>query len=389
MSLQFLAPYAAHPVLRRAPLAFRAEGGDVAPARNADTASLCIGAQFMLPGKGGIARVARLTAQVALDEGIATDCILAAEPANATVPALGRPARALGGNRAAFALHCNVASLRRLKFVYDFCGTGRVHALGPLARRDYALWVHGIEAWSGMRADYKRVAHQAHTLFANSFFTRAKAERINGGFARAQVCWLGTIEDHLPLKAPRKPGPPTVFILSRQAENRCKGHEALIAEWRHIVAAVPDARLVIGGAGCRQAEIRAAIARSPVAANIAYVGFIPEHELPDYWRQADVFAMPSWGEGFGLVYIEAMRYGVPVIASIHDAGCEINLDGVTGYNVDQSVRGELAERVIDLLRNPARAAQMGRAGQARWSQHFSYSRFRARFAPLLHAFLRA
>ena len=73
--------------------------------------------------------------------------------------------------------------------------------------------------------------------------------------------------------------------------------------------------------------------------------------------------------------------------SVHDAAPEINLDGRTGFNVDLDKAGELQERLIQLLTNPRQAEALGRAGQERWAEHFRYRAFRARFAPLLWAFL--
>jgi phosphatidylinositol alpha-1,6-mannosyltransferase len=72
--------------------------------------------------------------------------------------------------------------------------------------------------------------------------------------------------------------------------------------------------------------------------------------------------MPSRGEGFGLIYIEAMRRGLPVIASVHDAAPEVNLDNVTGYNVDLDRPDELPDRITRLLGDPDHAAALGRAG---------------------------
>ena len=107
------------------------------------------------------------------------------------------------------------------------------------------------------------------------------------------------------------------------------------------------------------------------------------------WDEASIFAMPSRGEGFGLVYIEAMRRGVPVIASVHDAAPEVNLEGVTGYNVDLGKSNQLPDRVIHLLKNPDQAAILGGNGRRRWQEHFCYSAFKRRFLPLLHSFLSA
>jgi phosphatidylinositol alpha-1,6-mannosyltransferase len=97
--------------------------------------------------------------------------------------------------------------------------------------------------------------------------------------------------------------------------------------------------------------------------------------------------MPARGEGLGLAYLEAMRSGVPVIASLQDAGAEINVDGVTGYNVNLERPGELPARIIELLLDRPLRERMGAAGRARWREHFSYSKFRERFLPILRTFL--
>src|ERR1700722_13408752 len=97
---------------------------------------------------------------------------------------------------------------------------------------------------------------------------------------------------------------------------------------------------------------------SPVASSIEVRGFVPEDQMEKIWGEASVFAMPSRGEGFGLVYIEAMRHGLPVIGSVHDAAPEINLDGQTGYNVNLDHPTDLGQRVVQLLRDPDQAAAL-------------------------------
>jgi phosphatidylinositol alpha-1,6-mannosyltransferase len=97
--------------------------------------------------------------------------------------------------------------------------------------------------------------------------------------------------------------------------------------------------------------------------------------------------MPSRGEGFGLVYIEAMRQGVPVIASIHDGAREVNVDGETGYNVDLDQSGELTARLITLLSHPVLRHRMGAAGQQRWHEHFRLACLRSRLLPLIETLL--
>jgi len=128
-------------------------------------------------------------------------------------------------------------------------------------------------------------------------------------------------------------------------------------------------------------------AASEAAGYIDVLGFVEESALPELWRRAVVFAMPSRGEGFGLAYIEAMRWGVPVVASIHDAGSEVNVHNETGLNIDLARPSQLKDALIELLRDRDLAWRLGQAGQRRWRKHFCYSVFRERFSGELRRFL--
>jgi phosphatidylinositol alpha-1,6-mannosyltransferase len=143
----------------------------------------------------------------------------------------------------------------------------------------------------------------------------------------------------------------------------------------------------MAGGGPGEPVVRSLIERSSARDQIELLGFVPEAELPALWARANVLAMPSIGEGFGLTYIEAMRHGLAVLGSLQDAAVEINQDGVTGLNVDLYRPGALSEALIELLSDPTLSARMGEAGRALWQKSFCYSAFRARFLPLLEQFL--
>lgn len=144
---------------------------------------------------------------------------------------------------------------------------------------------------------------------------------------------------------------------------------------------------MIVGAGPGLSYLRQRAAARGVTDKIIFQGFVPEEDMSGVWSEANVFAMPSRGEGFGLTYIEAMRHGLPVVASVHDAAPEINLDDETGYNVDLNKLDELPERLTYLLKNRDVAADLGGNAQRRWVEYFRYSAFRERVVPLLREFL--
>ena len=269
--------------------------------------------------------------------------------------------------------------------MYTHLGIARAHCNLARLRRPYAVWVHGIEVWDNVRSDYLRAANYADTIFTQTDFTRSRAALTNKVFDRAEVCWLGTTEDDAP-EPVEFDGEPMVLVVGRLEVGRCKGHDQLIACWAKVASAVKGARLVIAGSGPDASRLRKLAAELSAKDSIEFLGFVREDDMAALWRRAHVFAMPSCGEGFGLVYIEAMRYGVPVIASIHDAGQEVNVDGETGYNVSPTVTAHWA--IVSSNSSPARASRakwarrVGRGG----TSIFVFA-FKRRFLPIVDAFL--
>ncbi len=76
-----------------------------------------------------------------------------------------------------------------------------------------------------------------------------------------------------------------------------------------------------------------------------------------------------------------------MIASIHDAGQEVNIDGETGFNVAQDDPDVLSQRIVALLSENGAGGRMGLSGQRRWQTHFRYSAFRERFLECLAPFV--
>ena len=86
-----------------------------------------------------------------------------------------------------------------------------------------------------------------------------------------------------------------------------------------------------------------------VAENVQFTGLVPAEELPDYFRLADVFVMPSTGEGFGIVFLEAMASGVRVIGGNRDGSVDALADGELGGAVDPDNEQELISAICAAL----------------------------------------
>lgn len=351
---------------------------------------LTIASQTFRGSRGGIARVSELTARVAIEAGYPLSLLSVQDEGGA----FDRCDfwHGSGGSRVRFVASCAQAALRGDHILYDQLGTARAHNLYSKFSRPGGVWIHGIEVWKGtaawerMRPEHLRAAKSVGFLVANSNYTRERAICSDKVFESTQVCWLATLEDTLPEMPALLDGPPIVLILGRLDGSAYKGHKELIETWASVLKGVPEARLIIAGDGPLIDRYRS-MATSSIAANyIDIIGFVEESMLPELWRRAVVFSMPSRGEGFGLAYIEAMRWGIPVVASMHDAASEVNIHGETGLNVDLSRPNDLRDALVELLRDRDLARRFGAAGQRRWRQHFCYTAFRERFSVLLSGF---
>lgn len=109
------------------------------------------------------------------------------------------------------------------------------------------------------------------------------------------------------------PGRPHVVLTVGRLDDRMgyKGHDRVIralAKWQQ-----PDWLYLVAGSGPDQERLQSIAKREGVADRVRFLGYVPDSELPDLYRSADVFALPSTGEGFGIVYLEAMACGTTAI----------------------------------------------------------------------------
>jgi phosphatidyl-myo-inositol dimannoside synthase len=351
-----------------------------------DARMLVVSESFSLE-RGGAARVGRLIAGVVRDNE--WDARLLALGDQFSVADFRLPSRVACGSRSKFILDCWCSALACTHFIYNHPGIARAHLRTPLINRPFAVWMLGIDAWGErMRGNYGKIVGAADQLIAISSFTRARAAEIVPRAREAAVCWPATEEDEVAQRQQEVRGPPTVLIFSRIDKSELqKGHLELIEAWPTVQSAVPEARLLIAGGGDGLEILRSLASSSSAARGIEFTGFLTQEQASTLWSRAHVFAMPSRQEGFGIVYVEAMRQSLPVIASVHDAGQEVNAHDVTGFNVNLDRPGELADRIILLLRDAALAQRMGRAGVSRWREHFSWSAFRRRLEPIIGDFL--
>jgi phosphatidylinositol alpha-1,6-mannosyltransferase len=161
---------------------------------------------------------------------------------------------------------------------------------------------------------------------------------------------------------------PLVVCVSRLVAR--KGQDVLIKAMRRIRRHVPDAALLIVGAGPAEARLRR-LARGAPPRSVFFAGEVPSADLPRYYAVGDVFAMPCRDrlagfevEGWGIVFVEAAACGRPVVVGDSGGARETLVDGETGFLVDGGDVTEVGDAVGRILGDPQLAERMGKAGRA-------------------------
>jgi len=306
-------------------------------------------------------------------------------------PGIEAPARGFGGDQRALglALWTGQMTHRGTAYVFDLLGPARVQAYLPDAfRAPYLLPLYGIEVWRPLDWDRRRALAKAAVRFAISAQTLERARPFCPDLEGTAVVPLA-LEEREPAgladaRLLDRLGSGFLLIAGRMAAGeRYKGHDELLAALPGLLAVAPEARLVVAGDGCDRPRLEAKAASLGLGAAVAFTGFVSEATLAELYRRCAAFVMPSTGEGFGLVYLEAMRAGKPVLAARGSAAEEIVRHGETGLLIEPQDREELILALTRLLTEPEAARRMGEAGRERWQREFGIERFRERLEPLL------
>jgi phosphatidyl-myo-inositol dimannoside synthase len=333
---------------------------------------------------GGLAYAARLMRYALTTWCASPPWTAALEPA--------RYGRVSAAERARFGARVVAAQLsgRVDWLVFNHVGVARVQRLlPPSARRPYAVFVHDVEAWDpALSAERRAVLREAAVRVSNSRYTADRVQRTHPDVGPVVPCPLGLL-DETPCDAPApdwlaRVGPHSVLIVGRMHDSeRYKGHDELLECWPSVLARVPSAQLVIAGLGNDRARLEAKARAVGIASSVLFCGFVPSAVMPALWTRVALLAMPSAREGFGLVYLEAMRAGRPCVGSPADAAGDVIVDGETGLLVDRDDQVALGEALSALLADAGRRELMGAAGRRRYLAEFTADHFAARLRDIL------
>jgi phosphatidyl-myo-inositol dimannoside synthase len=362
---------------------------------------------------GGIAAVSRLVIKALAELGYQIDVLVLSEKTSIIDPGYVDPARityrTFGGDKIAFAW---AAWARVLGTRYDLVIVDHINiaaVLAPLSRiglARYLVWVYGVEVFSprpdregklGLRNAWKRLAISQYT-----------SEIVTGRFPG-----LSTVVCDLCLDPVRHPhelasAPPTdqpaivldsvngraaalesqmILHVGRMVPGtRDKGQESLLRSFPAVYQDFPGAQLVLAGDGADMPRLKAVARSLPenLQDRIFIPGYMADRALEQLYAACYLFAMPSIGEGFGLVYIEAMSHARPCLGAAVDATPYVVRDGVTGLLVENPQSAEeVAQKIKWMLARPEQASAMGLQGYQLVRSGYLFPHFRERFGRIV------
>jgi glycosyltransferase involved in cell wall biosynthesis len=262
----------------------------------------------------------------------------------------------------------------------------------------YWVVLYGIEVWGDLPRRKEHSLRDAQRLISISRFTSETTSthhKLSGVNAvilppaftidEAQTSTASSFE--------AETDPPMVLTVGRlAASEQYKGHDIMLDSWATVRKKIPNAVYCIVGDGDDRARLQARARELTVTDSVHFTGAVSASELEDYYRRCRVFAMPARteldlqtprGEGFGIVFLEAMAHGKPVLGPRNGAPSEFIRSGEHGLLVDPTDPSAVANALVELLADKDQANRMGQAARAWVIQEYSEEKFRQRLKKIL------
>jgi glycosyltransferase involved in cell wall biosynthesis len=259
-------------------------------------------------------------------------------------------------------------------------------AASGLATKEVGVVLHGIEAWRPLSMSRRFGLGRVTRIICVSDFTRRRALEATPQLSRIKgfVCHHGLLPGNgsaVVRSTSSSASVPYVLMIGRMSsQEQYKGYEEVIRAWPKVRAIRPQLELVLVGDGDDRGRLEGIAAG---VEGVRFVGQVSDGDRDRLIQESVAFALPSRGEGFGLVYLEAMKAGKPVIAGSLDAGAEVIVDGVTGRAVDPREEGPLVTVLADVTSE--RGPGMGQAGQQRFLESFTFESYTSRLRTVVES----
>ena len=277
-------------------------------------------------------------------------------------------------------LHCTGSiplALRTLTFASQIIGLGlwkhpnlfivghinfsiAAYWLKRLTNIPYWIIAYGIEAWDIQNTSVIKALHHADLILAISSYTRdrlIKEQNLDPNKIVILPCQfepsrfqIAPKPTYLLEKYGLKQEQPVILTVARLAEiERYKGYDQTLQTLSQIRQQIPDIHYIIVGKGNDETRIKQLITQLGLQDYVTLAGFVPDEQLCDYYNLCDVFVMPSKKEGFGIVYLEALACGKPVLGGNQDGAVDALCHGKLGALVNPDDVDEIGRTIIQIL----------------------------------------
>jgi len=292
-----------------------------------------------------------------------------------SLAAIARARRAVrSGPVVAFAAHPNLAF-----------PAGWMQRAAPALKT--IILAHGIEVWTPLPLLRRGALLRANRVLAPSADTAQKLTSVQGVPAdRVGVVpwplgaeflrWAASPAD-LPLPAGFPQGRVILTVGRWAASEQYKGADELIRAVARLRAEIPDVRLAVVGTGDDLPRLKKIAAELGVGDHVHFLGGVSREELAGCYARADVFALPSTGEGFGFVFLEAMAFRKPVVGAACGGTTDVIEGGVNGLLAPPRETEPLIRALKELLADESLRLAMGQRGAEIVRTKYSFDAFRA------------
>jgi phosphatidylinositol alpha-1,6-mannosyltransferase len=265
----------------------------------------------------------------------------------------------------------------------------------------YWILVYGVDAWNITDPMKKRALQSADKIISISAYTRERLVK-EKNLSPIDIPLLPVTFDVNNFQIKQKPeyllhrhkiepGQLIILTVARLSkDDQYKGYDNVLMAIPSIREKIPNVHYILVGKGDDRPRVEELVRSLELDDCVTLTGFVPDEEIADYYNFCDVFVMPSKGEGFGIVYLEALACGKPCLGGNQDGALDALCHGELGALVNPDDVKEIAETLVQILQGtyPNSLMYQPEALRQKVIETYGFQRFQQTLAQYLNDFLK-